>query len=1194
MLVPNDLQERGNLIGPGGRELTAEQVEAIERRTGPLFLYANAGSGKTSVLVERFVRAVREDGVDPAAILAITYTEKAAGELKDRIRERFIELDDREQARAAEGAYISTIHGFCSRVLRAHALAAGIDPDYRVLDQTESGRLSLEAFDGALEGLLEHSDDSLETAAAYGPDRLRDMVVTAYGRLRSRGESEPDLPELPEPSPPDAEREVLDQARIAAALELGTASGKLVEQALDRLEECGDYLRELAAGRLPSPRDRLSDFSIRKGAKAIETATIEDYRAALDRFKVACDTFHAYAPYEVLRKLLRLYGAQYRELKVQRSGLDFDDLELHARDLLRADEGVRDRYRGSFSHIMVDEFQDTNPLQYSILELIADDNLFTVGDELQSIYGFRHADVDVFRRRREEADKAGQAQSLAKNFRARPEILDALNNAYSQLFAGNFVALEHGRTDLEPCGDPCVELLLTDCDGWDDYEREDFGGGLPRAPVWRLAEARLLAYRVKELLDNSGFGPGDVAVLLRAKSDMAVYERALEDLGIPTYVVGGQGYWAQQQVADLISYLNALANPENELALYGVLASPLVGASSDTLALIRMAARELRRGTWWALREAFYEGGDGSDGLLDRLREDDAQRLCEFCAHFADERRLISRLSLETLIDRAVNRFGYDLAVLKLPSGERRMANVRKLMRLARQYEAAEGRNLRGFIEYVAAQDVVQAVEGEAPLEAEDLDAVRLMTIHSAKGLEFPVVCVADLGRRGRGDNDALQISEDGRIGLQLVSLGGAKSAAMEYEAIKQEELERQDEEERRIFYVGMTRAQEHLTLSGALDLDKWDEEVKPLSKPMDWITRTLVPTPDEVFVVEEPAQVVGVSFEGRPAEIRCLMNSADTVGNVLPKWALAPESVERHGDLAAAVEPGDLSKVAVPAAPVVTHLSYSALESYGQCGYRFYLERVLGLEYQARASTGGGQPPGHGDQITGLVRGAIIHELLEALDFGSPMVPTREAIIQHAEAQGFVCSDADAEAMAELVRRFTESGLCRRLAAADSARKELGFAFPLQNGAEHGLMLNGIVDVYAREGSHVLVVDYKSDRLDGADLGDVVRRRYSTQRFVYALAALQAGADTVEVAYCFLDRPDEVVTSTFSADGIAALRSQVRAIASPLLAGRFDVASDPYRELCQFCPGQRGLCSWEDDRTMVPFTPIGDRESGR
>jgi len=236
-------------------------------------------------------------------------------------------------------------------------------------------------------------------------------------------------------------------------------------------------------------------------------------------------------------------------------------------------------------------------------------------------------------------------------------------------------------------------------------------------------------------------------------------------------------------------------------------------------------------------------------------------------------RAAASRVSLETLIDRAVTATGYDAHVLALPAGDRRMANVRKLMRMAHEYEADEGRDLRGFIDFVAERDLIQDREGEAPLEAEELDAVRLMTVHRAKGLEFPVVCLADLGKTGREDTGSLRISSDGEVGLRLASMSGGKVDTAELERIKKAQKLAGEEEERRIFYVAATRAEEHLILSGATDLEKLPP-MKPLEEPMRWVLRA--------FADGE--------FEGRPVRVRRIDCSPDVVDEVLPEADRRPD----------------------------------------------------------------------------------------------------------------------------------------------------------------------------------------------------------------------------------------------------------------------------------------------------------------
>ena len=329
--------------------LTPEQQAAVDRRDGSLLVRAGAGTGKTTVLVERFVRAVVDDGVAVDGILAITFTEKAAAEMRRRVRERFLELGRREDARSAESASISTIHGFCARLLRTHALAAGIDPEYHVLDSLESERLALDAFESALADYLPDPGDPdargrLELMASYTLDGLRDMVRTAYSHLRSRGERRPALPEVEAPRPAGEAARLAAAARAAAA-ELGASEQATAVTALEKVERCRVLLERVGDSQ-PAAPTAVDELGLGAGkAKVLNTPACDEYREALDAYRSLCvDAEHARS-HALLRALLELYGDRYERLKRERSGLDFEDLELLARDLLARDEGLRDQLR---------------------------------------------------------------------------------------------------------------------------------------------------------------------------------------------------------------------------------------------------------------------------------------------------------------------------------------------------------------------------------------------------------------------------------------------------------------------------------------------------------------------------------------------------------------------------------------------------------------------------------------------------------------------------------------------------------------------------------------------------------------------------------------------------------------------------------------------------------------------------------
>jgi ATP-dependent helicase/nuclease subunit A len=1177
---------------------TDEQRRAAERRDGGLLVAAGAGSGKTSVLVERFAQAVIDDDVPVGAILAITFTEKAAAELKGRVRERLAAAGRHAEARAAEGAFISTIHGFCARLLRTHALAAGLDPEFRVLDALEAERIGVDAFDRALSAFL-HDDagsDRLALVASYTPDRLASMVRTAYGHLRSRGALRPELPEI-EPPRPAGERERLERAARAALAELATAAdGVTVGKARSTVESCLDLLASSGPDRSLDAA-ALKKLTVGKGANALKTDALDEYRAAHEALVAAVTHEQELEIHGLLRVLLASYGERYAAIKRDRSALDFDDLELLANELLRSDEVVRERWSERFQHVMIDEFQDTNPLQNQLLERIAGPRLFRVGDEFQSIYRFRHADVSVFREQADRARAEGRFESLTANFRSRPEILDAVNLMFGEVWGDRFPRLRAGVEERagEGADGPSVELIVADRPHQGSRWRERFeadavaGGPEPELAFGesmrgvvpaRAAEARMLAKRIDELIAEGRFSAGEIVVLVRATTHLAAYERALEDRGIPTYVMGGRGYWSQQQVSDLRAYLAALANPLDELALYTALASPLAGVSLDALIVLAAEARAARLDPWTLLC-ALADGDERAAGLAGKLDRPSAERAAAFARLLRDERAAAARRSLETLIDRAVTRAGYDIHLLAQSNGRRRMANVRKLMRLAREFEAEEGRDLRSFVDYVAERDELGDRQGEAPLEPEDVEAVQLMTVHRAKGLEFPCVCVADLGKPGREDRSALQISDDGSVGISLAQLGGGSVSSSRLEEIRERQKLADEEEEKRVFYVAATRAERHLVLSGATDLEKLPEE-RPLEEPMRWIWRALAPG---LPGIEGGEAVLEREFDGSAVSVGCRLLRPETLDELLPAEDRAPEAPVPEPPGLEALDAPALAALTPPAALPVSRISYSALQRYAECGYRFYLERRLGLPGAAAFSFADPAPREPSVELPGTVRGSVVHELLERIDLAGPATPAAEEAASLVEARGEEARPEEVAEIVSLVEGFAGSPIHLRLTAAERVRTELPFAFTLapDAGIARSVLVNGVVDVYATEPDRTLIVDYKSDRLEGREPDELVESGYSTQRLVYALAALRAGAERVEVAYVLLERPGEPVTAVYEASDVDALEGRLRELAAGVLGGRFRPSERPWIGLCGDCPGQSGLCSWDPERTLAP-----------
>jgi ATP-dependent helicase/nuclease subunit A len=1113
--------------------LTDEQEQPVARRSESLLLSAAAGSGKTSVLVERFVRAVREDSLAPGKVLAITFTDRAAGELRARMRSRLLELGEREAARETETAFVGTFHGFCARLLRAHALTAGLEPEFAILEEGIAERLRGEAFAVALRGFVqEERTDAVDLLAAYGAERVQRMIAAVHAQLRSRGER---LPRLPAPT--------------------------------------------------PSPMPRLWS-----GSTVGETGR---------------DDAQATAACVLLDELLAEFGHAYERLKRERGAVDFDDLELFALELLEEHENVRTSWSERFELLMVDEFQDTNPRQLRILRALERGNLFTVGDEHQSIYGFRHADVQLFRDRRAELERHGGCLALTRNFRSRAPLLNVLNTvfaermpAFTPLVAARRDAREDDPVAAHPdpqAAKPLVELLLSARTGWEGALPEQLADGLPAAPTWRHAEARMLARRVHSMVHEEGVQPGEVVVLLRALGDVEVYERALQMRGLRTLAMVG-AFWEHQQVGDLLAYLRALANPLDEQALYATLASPLLGLSRDGLALLARASRMSGRSVWETAL------GGGEEGTPEGMSDDERRALTDFCARMREERASASRRTIAELIERAL-RAGYREHVLGLPSGEHRLANVYKLQRLARRFEASEGRDLRAFLDH--AEHLAGAGGGEpnAPVGAGEPGAVRLMSIHAAKGLEFPVVCVADLGRAPNTRMPDLLV-DGARMGLQLVRLDGAKATpTLDFERLAEERIRAEAEEEDRIMYVAMTRARERLLLSGAIDLERWAEPRMPATA-ISWLGPALAgELPMLAKAAGTPEQVHDLPLGGfADAHVRVRLSSPAGLAGTLdrdapttgPSAAREQTGVEDPstpvgGPTNGARAVRDIGSPAhgATAVPDVATLSYTALSELERCGYRFYLERVLGLGEERAPGAAG---PGAGAGLDARSRGTLVHRLLEGFDFARAQAPSPAQVARVARELGLRTSEGERKEIAALLEAAGRSAPAARVARAEHLRREHSFAFslaadePTPAGGAGGELITGVIDLLAREqGGGMLVIDYKSDRVEGGelDLGALVERDYGVQRLIYALAVLRGGAASVEIVHWFLERPGDPVGAGFTADDREALEAQLAERLRRVREDPFRVSAAPHRGLCLTCPGRAGLCSWDDEHTL-------------
>ncbi len=764
--------------------LTPEQQACVEARGQDVCVVAGPGSGKTRVLIARFRWLVEDQGLDPRRILAITFTDKAATEIRRRLVEEFAGLPERRAA--IERSWISTIHGFCARLLKDHAITAGVDPEFVVLDGNDAATALEEVAVETLDQLLREDRDHLlalldrlhvsSDPYTRQPD-LAQALIAVYEAMRVAG-APPEMA-VPPAAPAASELDAV-LARVRGYL-AGAVGGSDAQRR--RVEDLRLWLAKaesLAAAPIGAEHFRLlAGFPCNlRGLKAgnpFYDAMKPLREETIPALKASLIAIYNQPLYGLLAEAVRRIDAAWRRRKREMGALDFDDLEEGAIRLLREEAEVAARVRDNFDAVLMDELQDTNPLQWTLVDLLRrPDRFFAVGDVNQSIFGFRHAEPEVFRRYRKSIVAAGKkVHELRRNHRSRLEILEAVNAVFSSAPGVEPHLLEAGDK-FAPGVLPPIEVIVAQADS---------------SAGAAFIEAASIAARILELKGTLLVGEkgrerpaefSDFAVLGRSLGALEPVHQALVAARIPAVVAGGRTFFETREVRDLTAWLTVLANPRDEIALAGLLRSPLVGVGDETL--LRLCAGERPDGSL-----------PGLEALEERLR-----RL----------RPLRDAVSPDRLAAEALDESDY-LSALP-PHGR---ANVEKFLSLLRDLYSAAPCSLRQTLDELKRMRAA-AAEPEAP-PGESSNAVRLMSIHKSKGLEFPVVFVPALQRRTDQSRPVICFDPAAGLGVRWRDpAGGGGIADSAFERYAAERKEKEREEENRLLYVAMTRAEEHLVLS--------------------------------------------------------------------------------------------------------------------------------------------------------------------------------------------------------------------------------------------------------------------------------------------------------------------------------------------------------------------------------------------
>ncbi len=1085
-------------------KLTREQSDAVERRAQDVCVVAGPGSGKTRVLVERFRRRV-ERGASPLRLLAITFTEKAANELKQRVARDF---EDRDAVREQiERAPIYTIDALCAHLLREHAIEAGIDPRFEVLDAIDAAAELEAAAEEALDALLNEKPDELRglLTALDLSDPVQGLV-DVYEAMRVTVPDVRERPIDPAPAGTEAFRNLLACIRSIVS-ERPRDWTHNQKQALAQIQEWCARALELEGSPI-SPRHFrvLGEFDcnlnkLRKNNPVYE-AVREMKRSLVPMARQALIAEY-YAPQRALLfEALDRLNAVYRRRKQTLNALDFADLEEQVILLLRDKERLRIRVRERFDEILMDEFQDTNPLQAILIELIRKpDSFFAVGDINQSIYGFRHADPEVFRKFRDSIRAQGKPiDELRQNHRSRGDVLYAAEK------------ILHGEDGIEPQeleparpfsskAEPSVEVIAALAKTTDDAAE---------------IEARLIARRIRELEgtlqlesrdgERRAAGLGDMAVLVRNINALPPVEKALRDLGIPYMIGRGKHFYEAQEVTDLVHLLRVIANPRDEISMAAVLRSPLAGLENETLFRLKQVGN-LGAALNWLDHFATVALDSGE---LERLRT--------FRERLKKLRGKAGEVPPDRLLLEAVDATGYEGTLTA-----HGRANLRKLVVRLREWYDARPRPISRLVQELEALREADPDEPAAPPE-ESASAVRLMTIHSAKGLEFPVVFLAALHKGVSNDFPALTFSPAaGVVARWLDPASGKALKDLPYSVFSEERRQKARDEDNRLLYVAMTRAEEHLVLSMAV----------PAKGPRNWAQTVAAGLELDLSLADNQPSVLTpppVKPE-RGFDVRVLR--ADRAEDGEARFAAGADQPRQEEILERPVVTGQHES----RAPVTSIALFDA------CPRRYFLGRYLGWQATPRGEAARTREVAD-EPVDASELGRQVHDILAELP------------VFHASEQA-----------RELAARFQTSDLARRACSATRVEREFDFIVGVGD-----CIVEGRIDLWFEEDGRIVLVDYKTDDVDADGAADRAGS-YALQLHLYALALERITGRMPSQALLYFLRPDTVIPVRVEPEDLEAARKCVRAFQEAQSEMHFPAKRDGH---CRRCPFYRGLCPAE------------------
>ncbi|MEW9121253.1 MAG: helicase-exonuclease AddAB subunit AddA [Thermotaleaceae bacterium] len=1198
---------------------TEGQQEAIEARDSNLLVAAAAGSGKTAVLVERIIQLILKDGIDIDSLLIVTFTNAAAGEMRERIAAAILkELEKknekeehlRRQINLLSRASISTLHAFCIDIVRKYFHLIDIDPSFRIGDGTETALMKLEALEELFEREYEKSrDEFLGLVERFGDSKqdlpLQQLVLGLYEFIQSKPHPLVWLSEKIEDFRMDIEGfekspwygAILEQVEIElkGALEIFIEAKELCEKIggplgyrqaiVEDIQLIETLQKALPLGMLAFYEElkAVNHKRLGKVDKEVDEGLKEETKELREKGKkiiqslqkgifsrnpqnAIADLQEMYPYMAYLYQLIQDFEASYKERKRDKGIVDFNDLEHYALGILEH-VSVADEYRNKFNYIFVDEYQDSNIVQETIIDRIKrENNLFLVGDVKQSIYRFRLADPSLFIEKYESYQEKKESRDrridLSKNFRSREEILSGVNGIFQQIMTKALGEIDydekaslHKGGDMPSTEEPCLELLLIEKKGEEEaVESEEFSEEEVIEEVEELedledteVEGRIIAQRIKELIGKQIYDEKagecraisyrDIVILLRTTKNWApVFSEVLMAEGIPAYADVHTGYFEAIEVNIFIQLLQLIDNKRQDIPLLSVMRSPIGGFKTEDMIKIRLGSKAE---SYYEAIEAYMEEGESAL----------AEKLTTFIGQIDQWKEASRYMNMDIFIWKLLMETGYYLYVGAMPGGIQRQANLRILFDRARQFQRTSIRGLFNFIRFIDKLKSSSGDMGTAKTLGEKDDVVRIMSIHKSKGLEFPVVIAAGLGKQFNlmDTNRQILFHKDLGIGpkyadpdLRHYSDTIVKLAMKN--KIKLESLS----EEMRVLYVALTRPKDKLILVGALrniekSIKNWLKPINPyhLSKAkhyLDWIGTVLIRHPYGQVLRDKAAidwPEDKLLSDGAQWDVKVLNRQAIVFNKIEQadrKEGILQELKNYHKSQSSTYQEliyhrlnwsyENMEAVHIPSKLSVTEIKRLTVKEQNPLG--IFVPPLMKMPRFMEGKKG----------FTGAEKGTIIHFVLQHLRLSFPM--TQQFIqeqIQEMVGRELLKADEAQAVELDKLEAFFRSAIGTRILRAPRVYREVAFNFmkpaeELVMGLEYcpeGLLIQGIIDCYFEEDDGYVLVDYKTDYVGINNQTDIIEN-YRVQIELYKEALEKITGKGVKESYLYLFHLDQEV----------------------------------------------------------------------